>query len=32
MREAGNSDGHADFTETWNTVVYHLYVVRIKLS
>ena len=30
MREADNSDGHADFTETWNTVVYRLHVVRIN--
>ena len=30
MREADNSDGHADFTETRNTVVYRLHVVRIN--
>ena len=30
MREADNRDGHADFIETWNTVVYLLDIVRIN--
>jgi hypothetical protein len=30
MREADNIDGHADFIETWNTVVYLLDIVRIN--
>ena len=30
MREADNSDGHADIIETWNTVVYLLDIVSIN--